>query len=105
MTQQVNGLARGTRSWNLQFVLDGVAVDPTTITITLARIDNHGKPVVVETQNKADLTSLGGTGAYRYTTVPGNSGKFEARITTGGDANIVDTKIPFEVPTTFAGAQ
>ena len=105
MTSQVTqGLGLATRSWTLTFTYLGAASDPTNITVILARVDSHGKPVTVETKTKADLTNLG-VGIYRYTTTPGKAGKYQARITTSGDPYTTDGKIEFEVPSSFAGAQ
>lgn len=99
MTQN-DQLALGTRSWDIHFTLDGVAVDPTDITIVLARIEKSRK-VVVDTQSKADLTVLAGVGAYRYIVIPGSSGDFEWRVTTGDDTFRVDRKVSFTVQTTI----
>lgn len=99
---QIDGLSQATRSWDFRFYQNRAASDPTNITVTLARLDTHGKPVIVETKTKADLTNLG-TAIYRYTTKPGTPGEYQCRLVTSGDPYTVDTIFKFEVPRALTG--
>lgn len=91
-----DGLPLATRSWTLTFALNGVANDPSAITIVVTR-EHGGVPVEVERLSKTDLDRTA-TGVYTLTITPDNSGLFEVQIYTSGDDFTVHESIKFSVP-------